>query len=122
LLFEADTSPGIHDLLWAACDPTRYAELGVEGWHASCQENLLRAMAELGHERIEVPQPINLFMNTPVLPGGDFGQGAAETRPGDPVAFQAELDCIVALSACPMDIISINAGQPTSLAIEILGR
>src|SRR5215472_17911670 len=45
LLFEEDTSPGIHDMLCAACDPTRYAQLGAEGWHASCQENLQRAMA-----------------------------------------------------------------------------
>src|ERR671936_2434519 len=66
LLLEEDATPGIHDMLCAACDPARYEGLGVEGWHASCQENLQRAMAALGHERIEIPQPINLFMNIPV--------------------------------------------------------
>ena len=35
----------------APCDPERYAGLGVEGWHASCRENLEIAMRELGHER-----------------------------------------------------------------------
>ena len=32
-----DHSPGIHDLLFACCNPSRYRELGVEGWHASCE-------------------------------------------------------------------------------------
>ncbi len=31
LFFEADNSPGVHDLLCAACDPSRYQGLGVEG-------------------------------------------------------------------------------------------
>ena len=40
LLLEDDETPGIHDMLIAACDPARYTGLGVDGWHASCQENL----------------------------------------------------------------------------------
>ena len=39
-----DTSPGQHDMQYAACDSTRYAELGVEGYHESCQENLHTAL------------------------------------------------------------------------------
>ena len=76
LTLEADTSPGIHDMLCAACDPSRYAGLGVEGWHASCQENLQKAMAALGYEGIEIPQPINVFMNIPVLDDWEIGLGA----------------------------------------------
>src|SRR5215210_2965491 len=63
LRFEQDTSPGIHDLLLAACDPPRYVEFGVQGWHASCQDNLQSALAALGLGPSEVPQPINLFMH-----------------------------------------------------------
>src|SRR5205814_1123378 len=100
LRLEADSSPGIHDMLLAACDPTRYRGLGVPGWHASCQDNLQRAMAELGHARVEVPQPINLFMNIPLGPDGGLGFAPAPSRPGDAVELRAELDCIVVLSAC----------------------
>jgi uncharacterized protein YcgI (DUF1989 family) len=126
LLFEQDGSPGAHDMLCAACDPSRYAGLGVEGWHASCQENLCRAMAEFGHAQVEVPQPINLFMNIPVTVDGPLqvdaaiGWEPALTKPGDFVQMRAELDCCVVVSACPQDIVSINNHQPTSLAIEIL--
>jgi uncharacterized protein YcgI (DUF1989 family) len=80
LALEADTSPGIHDMLCAACDPARYALLGVDGWHASCEENLQQAMAAAGHEGIVIPQPINLFMNIPVGEGGAIGWEPA-TRP-----------------------------------------
>jgi uncharacterized protein len=116
----ADESPGVHDMLCAACDPTRYAGLGVEGWHASCQENLQRAMAEHGHESVEVPQPINLFMNIPVRPDGTIGWEPAETKAGDSVTFEAEMDVVVVVSACPQDLVPINRGEPGPLEIEVL--
>jgi uncharacterized protein YcgI (DUF1989 family) len=120
LLLEEDRTPGIHDMLCAACDPERYTGLGVEGWHASCRENLERSMAELGHPRIEVPQPINLFMNIPVRHEGALGWEPAQTRPGDFVTLRAAMDCLVVVSACPQDIVPINGKDPTAVAIELL--
>lgn len=120
LRFEDDQSPGVHDMLCAACDPTRFAGLGVEGWHASCQENLQAAMAELGVERVEVPQPINLFMNIPVAPDNSIGWEPANTKAGDAVTLRTILDCYVAVSACPQDIVPINGNNPTAIEIELL--
>jgi uncharacterized protein YcgI (DUF1989 family) len=120
LLFEDDQSPAVHDMLCAACDPTRYAGLGVEGWHASCQENLQKAMAELGFERVEVPQSINLFMNIPVAADGSLGWEPATTMAGDAVTLRAEVDCYVVVSACPQDIVPINGRNPTPIEIELL--
>lgn len=121
LLFEEDATPGIHDMLCAACDPTRYDGLGIRGWHPSCQENLKRAMAELGHERIEIPQPINLFMNTPVKDAeGTIDWLPSPTKSGDYVTLRAELDLVLVVSACPQDIMRINGGRPTAVAIELL--
>ena len=120
LVLERDDSPGVHDMLCAACDPSRFELLGVEGWHASCQENLLRAMADLGHPEVEVPQPINLFMNIPVAADGTLGWEPARTRAGDSVTLRAEMDTLVVVSACPQDIVPINDRNPTRLAIEVL--
>ncbi len=119
LTLESDDSPGIHDMLFAACDPTRYQGLGVEGWHASCQENLLDAMRQLGLERVEVPQPINLFMNIPVGADAVLGVLPAQTRPGDSTTLRAEIDCYVVVSACPQDLVQINAGKPGPIDVEI---
>ena len=120
LWFEQDDSPGVHDMLCAACDASRYRLLGVDGWHASCQDNLQRVMAGLGHGRIEVPQPINLFMAVGVEPDGSLTWGPAPTRPGDGVVLRVELDCIVVVSACPQDRNEINHYRPTSIGIELL--
>ena len=120
LLLESDDTPGIHDMLCAACDPERYTGLGVTEWHASCQENLQRAMADLGFDRVEVPQPINLFMNIPVLEGSAIGWEPAPTRAGDSVTMRAEMDCFVVVSACPQDIVVINNKAPGPVAIEVL--
>jgi uncharacterized protein YcgI (DUF1989 family) len=118
LRLEEDRSPGLHDLLVAACSPERYAQLGVVGWHASCEENLLTAMDALGHPAVRVPCPINLFMNTPFLPDGRVRWLATETQPGDAVTLRALLDCIVVVSACPQDMTPIN-GHPGPLRITV---
>jgi uncharacterized protein YcgI (DUF1989 family) len=122
LTLEEDNTPGIHDMLIAACDPARYEGLGVEGWHASCEENLHRALEALDAQPIPrfAPQPINLFMNTPARADGTIEWLAAETKAGDHVVLRAELDVIVALSACPQDIVAINQRRPTPIAIELL--
>jgi uncharacterized protein YcgI (DUF1989 family) len=122
LRFDDDRSPGAHDMLCAACDPTRYAGLGVEGWHASCQENLQTVMAELGFQRVEVPQSINLFMCIPVGTDASIGWEPATTKAGDAVTLRAELDSYVVVSACPQDIVPINGGNPTPIEIELLDR
>ena len=121
LYFDADDTPGKHDMLVAACDPTRYQALGVEGWHASCQENLVTAMRELGVESIEIPQPINLFTNIPVDAEGGLSWDAALTAPGDSVTFRLELDSYVVVSSCPQDIKMINNRAPGPILLRVLG-
>lgn len=121
LTLEEDTTRGIHDMLVAACDPQRYVLLGVEGWHASCEENLQNALRALGLESPRfAPQPINLFMNTPARPDGSIGWLAVATDAGDYVQLRAELDLILAVSACPYDILPIDGHEPSSIEIELL--
>jgi uncharacterized protein len=121
LTFVEDRSPGIHDMLCAACDPARYRALGVRGHHASCQENLEGAMEALGHPQVVTPQPINLFMDVRVLPDGSLAWGPAPTLAGDHIMLRAEMDAIVVASACPQDLNVINHGNPTPVAMERLG-
>jgi uncharacterized protein len=120
LTLERDDTPAVHDMLIAPCDPERYQGLGVDGWHASCQENLERAMRGFGHDGICIPQSINLFMNIPVAQDGSLGWEPAPTEPGDSITLRAETDCIVVVSACPQDIVPINDCNPTPIAIELL--
>ena len=121
LLLEEDATPGIHDMLVAACDPERYLGLGVEGWHASCQENLQTALRDVGVDPPRfAPQPINLFMNTPARADGTIDWLPAPTKAGDYVQMRAELDIVLVVSACPQDIIQINERNPGPIEIELL--
>jgi uncharacterized protein len=118
LHFEADTSPGIHDMLFAACDAARYADLGASPGHASCARNLQQAIGALGLAPVEVPQPVNLFEHVAIRPDGTLGWQPAASQPGSYVQLRAELDCLLVVSACPYDL--APAGAPGPLAINLL--
>lgn len=118
-LFEEDTSPGVHDMLVAACDAERYRQLGFHGEHPSCSENMRSAFLEIGLELAVAPQCIAFFMNVLVLQGGTLAWEPAVSAAGDSVTLRAERDCFVAVSACPQDIVSINRDGPSSLGVEV---
>ncbi len=122
LTLTEDTSSGIHDTLMAACDSYRYGLLGCTEYHDNCTDNLHAAMRQLGLNAPETPSPLNLFMNIPVSNGRELSFCEPENKPGDYVCLRADLDCIVAFSTCPQDILPINgkAGIPTEVHFEII--
>lgn len=117
-----DTSPGVHDTLLAACDRYRYALLGCTGYHDNCTDNLAAALGELALAAPKTPSPWNLFMNIPVQPDGSLSFEPPLSRPGDYVLLRAEMDCVIAFSACPQDMVPINGVSctPTEAHFEIL--
>ena len=105
-----DTTPGVHDTVMAACDRYRYGLLGCESYHRNCQDNMIEGLQELG---VTPPAPnansFNVFMNIPV--GEDRNSLDFEptvSQPGQYITFRAEMDCYVAFSACPQDILPIH--------------
>lgn len=133
-----DTSGGVHDTLIAACDPARYKELGVENWeqHGSCAENLVLALSELneraglkGNKGVgadvtvnSVPAPLNLFMNIPWDDDGDVAFASPKCKKGGFVRMKAERDIVVVMSACPQDVLDINARKPTDAHFIVEGE
>ncbi|MCA8966340.1 MAG: urea carboxylase-associated family protein [Planctomycetes bacterium] len=115
-----DTTPGVHDTTIAACNIERYRMLGVEGPHANCEDNLLAALAAIGIEAPEVPCPFNLFQNTRYHPTRGLSFKPPVSRPGQYVAFRAEMDVVAVMSACPMDVLPINRDGPTDAHYEVL--
>jgi uncharacterized protein len=123
LTFVEDTSGGIHDTIIAACDRYRYKFLGVEGHHDNCTDNLHAALHELGIEVPETPSPLNLFMNIPVRPDHTLSFEPPVSTPGSYVSLRAQMDLIIAFSACPQDILPINGttGKTTEAHFAIDG-
>jgi uncharacterized protein YcgI (DUF1989 family) len=92
----------------AACDAPRYRLLGVEGHHDNCRDNLYAGLAALGIKIPATPSPLNLFMNIPWTPDGTLAWAEPLSTPGSYVVLRAEMDLVIAFSACPQDLLPIN--------------
>jgi uncharacterized protein len=110
---------GQHDLTIPACDPQRYLiEYGLTE-HRSCRMNLAEMMAG---ERIPyeyLPDPVNLFQNTPILADGRYRRGVSPSRAGDKVVLRALIDVIAVGSACPQDRTGGNGDRITDIKFVI---
>ena len=117
-----DTSPGVHDTVLAACDEKRYYLLGCSEYHRNCADNLSEGMSDLGLKETRTPSPLNLFMNIPWNDRGNLTLEAPVSKPGDYVVLRAEMNAVVAFSACPQDILPINGlkQDPKEAHFEVL--
>ena len=118
-----DTSPGPHDTLLCACNEAIYRELGCPPGHRSCAGNLHEALAALGLSVPFTPAPFNLFMNVPVAADGSLDRLPPRARPGDRAVFEAAMDLVLVLSACPQDVTPVNgaARRPTEILVRRIG-
>ena len=117
----SDSSPGMHDLLLSACDEARYRLLGHEGGHRTCVDNLQEALAAHGLTRpAEIPSPVNIFENVAILPDGALEIRPPQVRAGQALTLRAEMDLVLVVSACPMDIVPTNGSdlRPKPIAVR----
>jgi len=126
LSFVEDTTKGAHDTLIAACNPRRYEKMGVQGWHASCEENYRKSVAKLsGVEGAPktAPAPLNLFMNVGVKGDGKIVFEKPSSQQGESVTFKALMGLVIVMSACPMDQKASEDWwpQPREVDWEIVG-
>ena len=115
LVLEEDTL-GVHDLLAPACDYYSQKSLGKED-HPSCRGNLVATLQRSNFTPESLPDPHNLFQNTPVVDlKGNQEIRVSTAKPGDYVVMEAMKDLLVIVTACPM---LASKGEPTDLMIEV---
>ena len=111
-----DDTVGVHDLICGSCSEEYYRDrLDYREPHRSCRGNLAEAMAPWGVDLQDIPFSFNVFMQWPVAGDGAVRPMAAPSGPGDYVDLRAEMDLVVANSACPSDITPTNAHRPTPM-------
>lgn len=108
-----DSTSCEHDTLIAACTADMYKRLGRGENHANCADNLKAALASFRLSLPFTPSPWNLFMRAPVRDGRRIVYERPTSKPGDYVELRAEMDCILAFSACADDIYPTNGGDGT---------
>ncbi|MFL5760293.1 MAG: DUF1989 domain-containing protein [Thermomicrobiales bacterium] len=110
---------GRHDILFAACDPRRYADdYGLEG-HANCREALTEALNGRGIDYDQIPDPVNWFMNVAIGQRGVLEIRESLAERSDYVLLEALMDAIVAITACPQDQNAVNGHNPTDILVRI---
>jgi uncharacterized protein YcgI (DUF1989 family) len=69
----------------------------------------------------DTPSPLNLFMNIAWVDDGSLALQPPISTPGSYIRLRAEMDLIIAFSACPMDLLPINglAGKPTEAHFRV---
>lgn len=111
---------GRHDFINSACRPEMYEVLYNKKDHASCYNNLNEALTEFGLPAPDQHYTFNLFMNTVIDPSGKVSVERPLSKAGDYVDLRAEMDLIIAISACPCSESVCNGYKCTPIAVEVL--
>lgn len=118
LTIQEDTfKDGTHDLQYGMCSKERYRLVAESGkikqtykvdlraqqlpTHG-CWENLSMALEPWGIRPEDIPSPFNLFQTMKIDPvKGTIEHTSIIPKPGTYIDLKAEMDCLVAVSACP---------------------
>ena len=110
---------GRNDFLLAPCSPETFQIMyGYNGYHPSCFENIYTSLKPFGIQLDDVPTAFNIFMNVQFAPDGKLSVLPPLSKAGDYVLFEAEMDLIVALTACSAE--DSNGGTFKPIHYEIM--
>jgi uncharacterized protein YcgI (DUF1989 family) len=110
---------GIHDVVFCPCHSYVYEHVFGVGPRNGCLENLAAAVAPAGISADELPDPLNIFMNTGIRESGELYVAATPSKKGDFIELLAEMDCLVAVSACADDVTDCNHGKCTRVSLQV---
>ena len=77
---------------------------GFKGYHNNCQDILAECIKPYGLSAWDVPEVLNVFMDTLFHKDGTYEFKPSPVEKGDYLDLLAEMDCLVAISACPDEL------------------
>jgi len=122
-LFEIvkDTS-GIHSLLFPCCRQEMYKHSSKKSGetHPNCLQNMNDCLISLGKEPMNEINPFNVFMNAEIQSSGKLTVQEPTTKVGDYIVLKSLRDNMtILITACSVDSGNCNAGQCSSIGVEI---
>lgn len=120
MLTLVEDTVGLHDLLFPPCNTFLYRHVfGIEG-KTGCREHLAAALEPFSIPVAQVTDPFNVFMHTSIGEDGRMAIHLPRSRAGDHVGLRAQMDLIVAVSACAADVVTdCNGGRCTSIGLAV---
>ena len=113
---------GVHNILGTRCSGVVYRKkYGIEGYKG-CQELLSEAIAAFGLTSYDTHDAFSVFMNKKIGEDGRMIILPPTVKTGDSIDLLAEMDLLIAISACPSEKAATNNFVAKSLGIQILER
>lgn len=111
-----------HVVLGGHCTTRQWETLNGPGAYISCHANGIQAVAPfgLGEEHI-LHDNFMVFQPSFIQPDGSGDSMPSQADPGDYVEFVADMNLIVAVSACPVGDYAVPMTEPDKIIIRPLG-
>jgi uncharacterized protein len=111
---------GVHNILGMSCSGVVYRKkYGIEGYRG-CQELLAEAIAAFGLTSYDTHDAFSIFMNKKIGEDGRMIILPPTVKTSESIDLLAEMDLLIAISACPSEKAAANNFVAKSLGIEIL--
>ena len=111
---------GVHDLLYPPCNRWVFQNRYKIPPHDGCEENLEKALSPWKITKFDIPNPFNIFENSTIDVTGKLKIQAPVSTAGDYVELKAEMNCLVGISSCAVDVGFTNAGRCKPLRVILL--
>jgi uncharacterized protein len=108
---------GRHDVLLTPCSEEMFGILYAQEKHVNCLDNLASALAAYGIGKEQIAGSFNAFMNVTVAPDGRVTVEVPKSRAGDYVELRAEMELIVAVTACASEATNNGSLKPIDVAV-----
>ena len=111
-----------HVVLGGHCTPNQWETLSGVKDHNSCHANGMQAVAPfgLGEEHI-LHDNFMVFQPSFIRPDGSGDSMPSQAEPGDFTEFVADMNLIVAVSACPVGDYAVPMTDPDNITARPLG-
>lgn len=109
---------GIHDTLGARCSAFLHSH--IKGYRG-CQELLADVIAPYGLGPDDTHDVLAIFMHRKIDPSGQIITLPPKAKTGDSIDLRAEMDLLIALTACPSEK-ATNNYVAKSIGVEILEK
>ena len=111
---------GRHDFLLTPCSPETFEILYDDhAYEASCFENICNSVAPFGIKPDQVSTTFNVFMNVIVGEDGQLRIDPPLSKAGDSLLLRAEMDMIVAVTACSAPMSNNGTFKPIDVEIAL---
>ena len=111
---------GVHNILGTRCSGVVYRKkYGIDGYKG-CQELLSEAIAPFGLTSYDTHDAFSIFMNKKIGEDGKMIILPPTVKTGESIDLRAEMDLLIAISACPSEKAPTNNFVAKALGIQIL--